>query len=125
MKLSNRIYVNGFVNSLNKLLDEPLAPMQAFILAKLAKQIQDKSPSFEKGKLKVYEKYGKKEHNKEGQEIYNIPKSKIEPADKELSELLDLEEEYDLPKKIVLHDDVKISGRDAVILEDILEFNIS
>jgi hypothetical protein len=130
MKLSNRIFLrdnedNGFIPSLNRLLEEKLPGMQALVLYKFAKEVNERFESYEKARLKIWENYGKKKKDKDGKEQLIIPKGKrLDAANKEWTELADAEEEYiSLPKKISLSEKVNISVKDLAELEPILDIN--
>ena len=48
-------------------------------------------------------------------------KKNQEQATKEMNELLDIEEEYDLDKKIRVPEEVQLSAAEIMLLEDVLE----
>jgi hypothetical protein len=118
MKFSNRIFVTGAIPVINKLIEKPLEIGEAYKLLKFAKSLKENEENFNKARLKVFQKYGSQ--NKEGNwEIKN--KKNQEKAAEEIDQLLEIEEEYDLDKKIRVPADVQLSAAEVVLLEDILE----
>ena len=116
LKLTNAIFVNNFVAALNKLIDEPLPVAKSYKLVKLVRQLEEKSEVFSTAKKKLLEKYGKP--GEDGQ--YKINKGSEEEFSQQYNELVAIEEEYDFDK-ISLPDDIKITTKDLLMLEELID----
>lgn len=115
VKLKNYIFVNDFTKNLNKLSEQPIGVAKAWALAKFTKQVAEKYKIFEEQRIKILEKYGKKD--KEGN--YKFEKGQDKKAEAEMTELFQLEETYQI-EPIRLDDDVKMSAKQLMMLEDLL-----
>jgi hypothetical protein len=116
MKIANSIFEDGRVGAINELLKQPLPVSDSYRLMKFAKELKEKEEVYSSAKLSIFRKYGKE---KDGS--ITIEKSKQEKANKELEELLSLEEKYEFDKKIVLPKDVILSAVQIMQLEDLVE----
>ena len=116
LKLTNAIFVNDFVAALNKLVDEPLPVAESYKLVKLIRQLEEKNVVFDTARKKLLDKYGKSgDDNK-----YKINKGSEEEFSEQYNELVAIEEEYDY-EKISLPDDVKITTKDLLMLEELID----
>ena len=121
MKLRNTIFITeaedrGFIPALNRLMSEKLPVKVAYDLAKLGREISERQQDFENGRKAILEKYGKEKDGK-----WEILAKNIEKANKEFNELGNVQEEYELKKKIQIPDDIELSARDLLYLESIIE----
>lgn len=121
MKLRNTIFITeaedrGFIPALNRLMTQPLPVKVAYDLAKLGREISARQQDFENGRKAILEKYGKE---KDG--TWEILAKNTEKANKEFNELANLQEEYEIKKKIKIPDDIELSARDLLYLEAIIE----
>ena len=118
VKLKNIIFVNGFTQALNKLMKEPISPLNGFRLAKFAKKVSENEKFFLEQKEKMIKKYGVENKEKAGE--YTFTKENQEKLDKDWKELLDIEEEYKLDP-IELKDETNLNTLDLMMLMDILK----
>ena len=118
MKIKNSIFVDGRVPALNKLIEEPLEISEAYKLLKFSRELKAKEENYTSARYKIFEKYGKK--NKDG-ELEIKGKKNTEKATEEMNELLNIEEEYEFDKKVKLPEGVKLSTKELMLLEDIVE----
>ena len=119
MKLKNVIFINGTVAAVNSLIQKPLEIVEAYKVVKLAKILAEKEESFNKAKLKVFEKYGKLNEKDNTWKIDGEKNQK--DAQVELDKILQIEEEYDYPSKAKVLEDVQISAAELMPLEDFVE----
>ena len=115
VKYKNFIFMNGYVPVLSKLADQPIGARKGWELAKYIKQVSEKNKIFEEQRIKLLDKFGKK--GKDGN--YKIDKDKEGDLNKEFDVLLNIEETYDV-EPITLDDDVKMSAKDLLLLDEIL-----
>jgi hypothetical protein len=85
------------------------------MLTKFARQIEERGKLFDDQRIKLLERLGKKVEKGN----YQINKGKEEEFSKLMTELLEVEESYDMDR-IKLDDDVKIAPKDLIMLEKIL-----
>lgn len=113
--LSNAIFVNGFAQELKELMEQRLRPFSAFAAADFAKQFDEKSKVFFDAKENTLKKY----QDEEGKFI----EEKEEEANKDFQELLNIEIEFEMMKKIKVTDgdDLKLKPQTVLMLESILE----
>ena len=118
MKFANSIFVRGQIPVINKLIEQPLEIAEAYKLVKFAKSLSENEASFNKARLRVYEKYGKQREDGNW-EIKG--KKNQEKATVEMDTLLDIEEDYELESKIVIPSDIKLSAAELMLLDGIIE----
>jgi hypothetical protein len=123
MKIRNTIFTNGFINSLNVLLEEKLPVEESFKLRKLAKEIAAKQEIFNETRVASAKAYALKD--KKGEPIiendnYKIPEADLAKFNQEYVDLLNKEEEYSF-EKIKLSSDIKISTKDLMMLDILIE----
>jgi len=119
MKIKNTIFVNGAIPALSGLLEEKLPGRVSYKLARLTKEINEKLKVYNQAHDLLVKKYGKESKEKAGEFI--VSEKKIADFQKELAELLELEEEYTQAEKIVLPKKVEIAAKTLLLLEDVLE----
>jgi hypothetical protein len=116
MKIANSIFEDGSVPAINELLTQPLPVSDAYKLVKFARELKEKEEVYRTAKLGIFKKYGKE---KDGE--ITIAKGNEEKADKELNELLSLEEKYEFEGKVPLPKDVTLSAVQIMLLENYVE----
>lgn len=117
MKIENMIFEDGRIAAINELILEPLPVSESYKLMKFAKELKEKEDVYRGAKISIFKKYGKE--LKDGS--MEIKKGNEEKARKELDELLAVEEEYSLDKKIKLPSDISLSAQQLLLLEEIVE----
>ncbi len=122
MRLKNEIFANGFIDALNKLIEQRLPISQAFKLRKLAKELSEKQKVYEEARVALVNQYGEKKENGSLNTSENgtVPLIDVEGFNKDFMELLSIEEKYEV-SKIKLDESVEISTKDLAVLELILE----
>lgn len=116
MKLKNKVFENGFIASLQKLIGQDLPVKMTYSLVKLVKEVNDKSVVYREAKQKIFDKYAEKQGDNL---ILNPATEDGKKGTAKLDELLQLEETYEI-EKIKLPDDVKLSVQDVMLLEEVL-----
>lgn len=116
VKYKNVIFTNGYDKALNKLADQPIGIAKEWVLAKFVKQFVEKNKIFEEQRVKIAKKYGKL--SKDGQQ-YSFEGKNRELFLKELQQLLDIEETYDV-EEIKVEEGMGLSTNELILLEDIL-----
>lgn len=128
VKLKNVIFINGFIPALQKLMQKEMSPASAYILGKFSAEVDKNGVSFSKAHEKLIKKYARKKKDGSPKMLdstrYDIPKGKLDAFNKEFEEVIEIEEEYELMKKVGLGEDEKLTPRDAFLLEDILDIEI-
>jgi hypothetical protein len=121
MKLKNEIFANGFIGALRNLMDQKLPVSQSFQVRKFVKEVENKSKVYEEQRMALINEYGEKKEDGTLNTLENghVNISDMEAFNKELVELLNIEEEYAI-EKLTLSDDIVISTKDLVLLENIL-----
>jgi len=117
MKFSNNIFEDGRIIAINELIMQPLPVKESYKLMKLAKELKEKEDVYRGAKLAIFKKYGKEKKNK----TIEISKKNQEKAMEEINELLAMEEEYSIEGKILLPAEVKLSAKQIMSLEDIIQ----
>lgn len=115
MKLKNEIFVNGFTSSLAKLLDKELDIELSYSLMKLVKEVDAKALTFNEAKMKLFNKHG---DEKDGQ--IKVRPEEMEEFNTEMIKITSLEEDYSF-SKVKLPKDIKISVKDLIVLDSIIE----
>jgi len=115
MKLKNKIFSEETVSAVNELMKQPLSAVEAFKLAKLSRQLIEKQGIYLEARLGVFKKFGVLKDKQ-----YVLKPEKMEEAQKELADLVQMENEYDF-EKIKIGNDIKLSGSQVMLLEDIIE----
>lgn len=115
VKYKNIIFTNGYVSALKGLVDQPIGSAKAWSLVKFLKEVEKHSKIFGELRKSLLEKYAKIVDDK-----WVVNEGSQELIDKEFQELLNIEEEYEV-EPIKLDDDIKLSAKDLLVLEDILE----
>lgn len=121
IRLKNKIFINGFIDALRKLLVQPIPVVQGFKLRKLVKEIEAKREIYEEARLGLLDLHGKKDEA--GERIVNDRKVELED-EKAFNEdwvaLLEHEENYEADK-VKLKDTIELTTADLELLEDIIE----
>ena len=116
VKLKNVVFVNGFTQALNRLLEQPMSPLNGYRLAKFARKLAENEKLFLDEKVKLINKYGTK--NEEGNYIFS--KENQDKLNKDWEELLNIEESYKIDP-IEIREEASMKPNDILILEDILK----
>lgn len=111
------------ITAINNLLSKDLPLLTSYELSKLIKELAQKQPIYQESKLKLLEKYGKKELDEKGGETGNYKLNDVEGYTKEHNKLLEIEEDYKFNTiKIDTKSDdykkIQISGTDLNVLTE-------
>jgi hypothetical protein len=117
VKLKNHIFVNGFTQALNRLLEQPMSPLNGFRLSKFAKKVAENEKFFLEQKEKLIKKYGVED--KENKGVYTFADENKDKLNADWKELLNIEVEYKF-EPIEVREEASLKTTDIMMLEDIL-----
>jgi len=117
MKIKNDIFEGGKTEALNELIMQPLPVSESYKLMKFVKELKEKEEVYRGAKMAIFKKYGEEKEDK----TIEIKKENQEKAVKELDELIGMEEEYSLDRKIVLPKEIQFSAAQLMLLEDLID----
>lgn len=103
--------------SLNRITSLELPPKVSYRLSKTLKKVLSELKDLEVERKKLFNKYAQPDEKG----VPKVPEDKIETFSAEWATLLQEEVELEGIAKVTLPDDVKISAREAMDLEDLLE----
>lgn len=116
MKISIATLINS-TPIFDKLMNKELSPVTSFKLVKIVKAINEEMAVFEKEKIKLLEKYGKKNED----DSYTILDENKELWNKDISDLLSLEVDVVFDKINLADEDIKISPSEIMRIEAFIE----
>lgn len=121
MKLKNSVlFDDPFLAAFQKLLKFPLPAAVSLKLVQTLKSISEQQFNVFEVRDNLMERYGRIE---EGTPIFNSKEDETS-FHTEMSNLLKLEFEVPLDKKVALTDSINISGEEILLLKDILDIDL-
>lgn len=118
MKITIANLINSTAPVLSKMMTKELSPVTSFKFVKLVKAINSEIEIFNGERVKLLEKYGKKNEENDSYEILDENKDAF---NKDISELLALEVDIVTDKINLSRESVKISPSDMMAIEEFVE----
>lgn len=123
LKLGEIVSMNEVMG---KIMEQPFPANMTFKIARLAREIAKEIQTFEESRVKIAEKYGRRNENGElevsesGQ--VSIPTEKIAECNKDFSELIQTEIEINANKiPLSAFDNVTLTPREMMAIEAIID----
>jgi len=116
VKIKNEFFESGAVEELKKLTDKELKATVAYSLIKVIKKINELGTIYMETKQKLLEKHGTLSEDKKQ---YSFENEKAAEFQKELVELLAIENDFEFTK-VVLPGDIELSTKALMLLEDFI-----
>ena len=108
--------------SLARIAGLELMPKESYRIAKALKKLSKEAQDINEQRLKIVDKFAKETYNKEGEKQgKQVPAEKLEEFSKEWDAFLQDEVEIEGLAKVKLPDGVKVTPKEVMDLEDILE----
>ena len=125
IKVKNQVFVNGYMTALDNLAVKELNPFSSLSLIKFIRELSEHSADYHKARLKLVEEYALKGEDDKpvvADGKFELDPERLEEFNEKFMELLQIEIEVELMKKITLpkDDSFTILPNDALLLEDIL-----
>ena len=123
LKLGEIVSMNEVMG---KIMEQPFPANMTFKIARLAREIAKEIQTFEESRVKIAEKYGRRNENGELEVSENgqvsIPTEKIAECNKDFSELIQTEIEINANKiPLSAFDNVTLTPREMMAIEAIID----
>ena len=118
MKITIANLVNSTAPVLSKMMNKELSPVTSFKLVTLVKAVNNEIEVFNGERVKLLEKYGKKNEENDSYEILDENKDAF---NKDISELLALEVDIVTDKINLSEENIKISPIDMMAIAEFVE----